>query len=154
MDYHVQDYRVATIECVLDSSVRRNVPANVLLAIVQIEGAKEGLIRKNKNGSFDFGRWQINSVHLEEMARFGVSAEVAKYYLTRDGCYGADFAAYRLQRCLNDPSRKKKEFWERAACYHSKTLELNLVYQEKLKPLARRWADWLSTRYQVREIQP
>ena len=153
MDYAVQDYRPATIECVLDSAVRRNVPANVLFAIVQIEHAREGQVKANKDGSFDFGRWQINSVHLEELAGFGVSPEKAQYYLTRDGCYGADFAAYRLQRCFSW-KKDTKDFWERAACYHSKTPARNAIYREKLKPIALRWADWLSTHYVVREIKP
>lgn len=155
MDYYpVEDYRPASIECVLSSSVRRDVPANVLLALAQIEGGKEGMVKPNTDGSFDFGRWQINSVHLQELSDYGVPPQVAKYYLVRDGCYGADFAAYRLQRCLNDPKAQKKDFWERAACYHSKTPKLNAIYREKLKPVARQWADWLSTHYQVREIRP
>lgn len=155
MDYYpVQDYRPATMECVLASSVKRNVPANVLLAIADIERSKEGDVRRNKNGSFDFGRWQINSVHLKELASYGVSPEVARYYLTRDGCYGADFAAYRLQRCLVDPKLRDKDFWERAACYHSVTPEYNAIYRGKLKPLAKRWGDWLSTHYQVQDFIP
>ena len=153
MDYPVQDYRPATIECVLDTAVRRNVPANVLLAIVQVEGAHEGQVKSNTNGSFDFGRWQINSVHLGALAGYGVPVEKAKYYLTRDGCYGADFAAYRLQQCLSW-KQDTKDFWERAACYHSKTPTRNAIYKAKLKPIALRWADWLSAHYQVREIKP
>lgn len=152
MDYYaVEDYRPATIQCVLESAIRRNVPANALLGIAQIEGGKEGMVKPNSNGSFDFGRFQINSIHLKELERYGVSQDVAKYYLVRDGCYGAEMAAYRLKRCLEkDP---KKEFWERAACYHSKTPKLNAIYREKLIPVALQWADWLSKNYQVREFK-
>lgn len=155
MDYYpVMDYRPATVECVLVSSVQRNVPANIMLAIAQIEGGKEGTVKSNKDGSFDFGRFQINSVHLKELSDYGVPPEVAKHYLTNDGCYSADYAAYRLQRCFNDSSLKGKGFWTRAACYHSKTPKFNAIYQEKLKPAAMHWADWLSRNFKVREIQP
>lgn len=152
MDYYaVEDYRPATIQCVLEASVRRDVPANVLLGIAQIEGGKEGMVKPNANGSFDFGRFQINSIHLKELARYGVSQDVAKYYLVRDGCYSAEMAAYRLKRCLVE--NPGKEFWERAACYHSRTPKFNVIYREKLKPVALRWADWLSKNYQVREFK-
>lgn len=153
MDYYpVADYRPATVQCILESAVRRDVPANVLLAIAEIEGGKEGEIKRNTNGSFDFGRWQINSVHLQELSRYGVAPEVAKYYLVRDGCYGAEMAAYRLKRCLVEG--KDKDFWERAACYHSKTPKNNAIYRAKLKPVASRWAQWLSTHYEVRMVNP
>lgn len=149
MDYAVADYRPATIECVLASAVKRDVPANVLLAIAQIEGGKEGLVKTNANGSYDFGRWQINSVHVEEMAEYGVSPEVFRYYVLHDGCYGADFAAYRLQRCFNNPKWANRDVWEKAACYHSKTPSKNAIYRAKLKPPARAWADWLEANYPV-----
>ena len=154
MDYYpVEDYRPVTIQCVLEASVRRDVPANVLLAIAQIEGGKEGTVKSNKDGSFDFGRFQVNSVHLKELSEYGVSADVAKHYLTHDGCYSADYAAYRLQRCFSDRSNKGKDFWTKAACYHSKTPSLNATYQEKLRPAAMSWAEWLSRNFKVREIK-
>lgn len=154
MDYYpVQDYRPATIECVLDSAVRRNVPANFMLAIAQIEGGKEGTVSPNTNGTADFGKWQINSIHLKELANYGVPPATARYYLTWDGCYSADYAAYRLQRCLAEPAAGR-DIYHRAACYHSKTPKFNDIYAKKLKPLSIKWANWLSSHYQVKEIHP
>lgn len=155
MDYYpVVDHRPVTMQCVLNAAIQRNVPANVLLAIEQIEGGSLGLAKPNKNGTLDFGPWQINSTHLKELSDYGVPKEVSKYYLMHDGCYGAEYAAYRLQKCFADPDLQGKGFWTRAACYHSKTPKYNLIYQGKLRPLSEKWGAWLSQHFTVKEIQP
>ena len=155
MDYYpVDGYRPATMQCVLESAVKRNVPANVLLGIYEVEGGKQGMVKQNTNGSYDLGQWQVNTIHLDEFKRYGVDRNVAIYALKNDGCYSADYAAYRLQICLNDKRLKDRDFWERAACYHSRTPVHNAVYRTKLRPAAERWEKWLSTHYTVKVIQP
>ena len=149
----VSDYRPATVECVVATAIRRQVPANVLLALGSLENGREGLAKRNSNGTWDFGFWQINSSHLQELYKAGVAPAVASRALMMDGCYGAEMAAYRLQRCLAwNPA--VNDLWTRAACYHSKTPAKNLVYRNKLIPMAQRWAVWLGQNFTTREIAP
>lgn len=149
MDYAVQANRPATMECVLASAVARNVPANVLLAIGQHEAGKEGSAIRNTNGSYDLGRAGINTKHLDELASYGVSRDVATFYLRNDGCYNYDMAAFLIQRHL---AQCKTTFWQCVANYHSKTVQYNQIYQSKIMPLAISWQRFLSANYRVKDV--
>ena len=150
-NYDVEQYRPATLECVLSSAVRYQVPADVLLAIGQHEAGQEGSAIKNANGTFDLGRAGINSVHLQELARYGVSPQTAAYYLRFDGCYNYAMAAYLLQRQL---VQCQQPYWTCVANYHSRTPRFNLIYQEKIEPLASKWAVYLREHYRVKGYEP
>lgn len=151
--YEVQPYRAPTMECILQSAVKRNVPAEVLLAIGSQEAGKEGSAIRNSDGSVDLGRMGINSETVKDLARktvgYGTSIEAITYYLRFDGCYNYDVAAYLLRGHLDSCTR---DFWYCAARYHSKTLEKNLKYQEKIKPLAASWARYLQMHYNTRSF--
>lgn len=149
MDYFPIQERPVTLQCIVESSIKREVPANVMLALLETEGAAANTVKKNKDGSYDFGRWQLNSVHLEDLKPYA-PAEFVKYAWLHDGCYATDMAAFLLQRCLR--TYKSSDFYTRAACYHSKTPSKNAIYRAKLVPAAQRWANWLSANYQVRII--
>lgn len=149
MDYPVAD-RPATMECVLESAVRRNVPANVLLAIGQHEAGREGSAIRNTNNSFDLGRAGINTTHLEELASYGVDRKVATHYLKYDGCYNYDMAAFLLQRHLR---QCKTDFWKCVGNYHSKTPSKNAAYLQKIIPLANGWQRYLTVRYRVKDFR-
>lgn len=157
MDYYpVEQYRPANMTCAMQSAIRHNVPANVLMAIVQLEGGQNGMEKRNSNGSFDLGKVQINTVHLKEWRqKFGFSfqqLEAIKHFLKVDGCYNVDVAAWILRQRLSET--KWGDFWVRAANYHSKTPEYNSIYRAKLVPLASRWAEHLSNQYGTKEYRP
>lgn len=151
--FAVEQYRPATMECVLASAIRRNVPANVLLAIGEHEAGKDGSAIRNSNGTYDFGRTGINTKWVEDimpqMRQYGVTQEQVIYYLRYDGCYNYDMAAYKLQRHLLNCDLG---FWTCAARYHSKTPEPNLRYQGFIIPLAAKWERYLKQHYPVRSI--
>lgn len=154
MDYYnVESYRPASMQCVFESSIRRNVPANVLLGLIELEGGREGTIRKNRNGTLDLGRVQINSRHLKELQGYGnVPANTVAYYLTFDGCYNIDVAAFLLSRHI--ASNPDQNFWIRAAKYHSRTPSLNLPYALRLRAASARWGAYLSVHYTTKEYRP
>ncbi|CAG9184160.1 lysozyme family protein [Cupriavidus pampae] len=150
--YAVQKWRPANEQCVVAAAVRRNVPANVLLAIGQHEAGKEGSAIRNTDGTRDFGRAGINDVSVDEVmpeiARYGVSRDQVVDALMHDGCYNYEMAAYllskRLAKCKSD------DFWYCAASYHSKTPSKNLRYQGFIKPLAEQWSRYIKQHYTVR----
>jgi hypothetical protein len=145
--YDVEQYRPATLDCVLDAAVRYHDPVDVLLAIGQWEAGSEGSAIPNENGTYDLGRAGINTVHIEELARYGVPAKDAVHYLRYDGCYNYAMAAYLLHRelagCVQD-------YWTCVANYHSHTAKFNLIYQKRIIPLAHQWAAYLRVRYSVK----
>jgi len=153
--YPVEAYRPATMECALASAARHAVPANIMFAVLQLEGSREGLMRRNSNGSIDFGRGQINTISfLDWQRRFQLSNDQINqmvYYATYDGCYSVDLVATLLQQRLSEPCA---DVWTCAANYHSKTPKHNQVYRAKLIPLASVWAQYLRTHYQMEEYTP
>lgn len=62
-------------QCWADASARYNVPVDLLYAIARVEtGNRAGLVsRPNKNGSYDIGLMQINSMHLRRLAKNGIT---------------------------------------------------------------------------------
>ena len=151
--YSVEQFRPATMECVLDSAIKRNIPANVLLAVGQHEAGKEGSAIRNTDGSLDFGRTGINSITVDdvmpEMKKYGVTREQVVYYLRYDGCYNYDMAAYVLQKHLRNCNF---DFWTCVARYHSKSPEPNKRYQTFIIPLAAKWERYLKDNFPVRSI--
>ncbi len=145
--YDVEQYRPATVQCVLESAVHYQVPADVLLAIGQVEAGREGSAIPNTNGTYDLGRAGINTVHLEDLRRYGVDPQVAMHYLRYDGCYNYAMAAYLLERSL---AGCRQAYWTCVANYHSATPRFNAVYQERVRPLAAQWAAYLRQHYRVK----
>jgi hypothetical protein len=141
---HQLDERVT---CSIAAATRYQIPANVMLAVAEKEAGKPGQWARNANGTFDVGAMQFNSAYLGTLARYGITAgDVAAA-----GCYSYDLAAWRLRQHI---TKDVGDLWARCANYHSRTPRLNAVYRADLMRRATRWADWLSARYQTREIEP
>lgn len=135
----------ATVECVLEAAHRQGAPANVLLALASIESGKNGAAVKNKNGTFDLGHFQINSVHWEKGGLFEGNPRITKEFVRLRGCFNAELAAWLLKRNLD--SNLDQDFWTRAANYHNRKPQYNQIYKSKLIPLAVSWGNWLKTSY-------
>lgn len=146
--YVVEAHRAPTMQCILQSAINRNVPADVLLAIGEHEKGWEGAAIKNKDGSRDLGRAGINTTHLQKLRTYGVSEETATYYLKNDGCYNYDMAAYLLRDHLD---KCTKEYWTCVANYHSKTPSKNEKYRAAIIPLANKWKQYLMKNYPLKD---
>jgi hypothetical protein len=131
------------IVCSVTASVKYDVPANIILAVAELENGKPGLYRSNKNGSLDIGTMQFNTHYLADLSTYGITpADVAN-----SGCYPYELATWRLRHhILYD----KGDIWTKAANYHSYTPVYNAIYGAKLKVAARRWADWLTRHFTTR----
>ncbi|MEM8515171.1 hypothetical protein RCH14_004531 [Massilia sp. MP_M2] len=137
-------FRPATVECVVQAAKKVRVPANVLLALATVEGGKNGQTVRNTNGTYDISHFQINtSTYKSELQPHGVKLADLQWR----GCYNAEIAGYLLSRHLNDKRSQNKDFWTRAANYHSKTPRFNAIYREKLINASTGWANWLSHKY-------
>lgn len=132
------------VTCSIAAAIKYAVPANLVLAVADVEGGRAGQWVINRNGTHDVGAMQLNTTYLRELARYGIApADVAAA-----GCYAYDLATWRLARHL---ARDQGDIWQRAANYHSRTPSHNAKYRERLMRRAARWATWLKARYPTRE---
>ena len=124
------------VVCSITAAIKYQVPANILLAIAEKEGGKPEMVIANKNGTYDIGPMQFNSAYLLELRQYGiVPADVAV-----KGCYPYNLAAWRLRRHLLYDTGS---LWARAANYHSRTAQYNLLYRVDLIRKGYKWAMWL-----------
>lgn len=66
--------------CVAEASATYAVPDLLLYAILAQEGGSIGKGVRNSNGTLDLGPAQINSVHLPELANYGISMSHLAWY--------------------------------------------------------------------------
>lgn len=123
-----------TSHCLQQSALRHGVLALELLMILYSEQGTTGENTGNTNDTYDIGLFQINSIHLGEIARtFGFS----EARLRNDGCANAEVAAWHLNRVA--PAGKlaqvqsEDEYFSILANYHSFTPRHNARYAGMLK---------------------
>lgn len=85
---------------------------------------------RNADGSVDTGWTGINSVHLPELARYGVSAGDL-----RDACKALYVAAWHLRKQVN----RFGNTWEAIGAYHSKTPSKRDAYSAKIRRILDFW---------------
>ena len=84
-------------KCLLWASLQNQVPADALLAIMEVEGGHAGLEVKNANGTHDLGLMQINTCWLPQLARLWSIPPTQVRRLIRDNdCLNITVAAYIL----------------------------------------------------------
>ena len=133
------------IVCSVHAAQRYAIPANLLLAVAEIENGRPGQRVRNTNGTHDVGPLQFNTQYLSGLAQFGIQpADVAGA-----DCYPFELAAWRLAGHL---ARDRGDLWTRAANYHSRTPRYNAIYRGKLMKAAARWAFWLTEHVAVRVL--
>lgn len=116
-----QSSHASVDECIINASVYHRVNSDVLRAILGVESnMKSSVVRQNKNGTFDIGIGQINSVHLKELSKYNIGANE----LT-DPCIGTFVSAWHLSKQY----RKWGNTWFAVGAYHSQTPYYNQRYQ-------------------------
>ena len=129
--------------CSVTASVKYDVPANIVLAVAELENGKPGQYNVNDNGSLDVGVMQFNTNYLADLSAYGITAKD----VAAAGCYPYELATWRLRdHILHD----KGDLWTKAANYHSRTPEYNAIYRAKLKVAALKWAGWLMHHFNTR----
>lgn len=94
---------------------------DLISAIRLAEGGRVGHISWNRNGTFDIGPMQINSTHLKELERFGVSYQA----LLLNSCENIVVGAWILHANLEGGS----DVWTSIGNYNSRTVKYNQTYQ-------------------------
>ena len=121
----------AHADCIDDAAARHQVDAYVLRAIGWHESRlRPAAIGRNADGSVDVGAFQINSVHLPELARHGI----ARTALT-DGCVSAEVAAWHYRRQID----LQGDGWQAVGAYHSRTAARAAWYANQIAAILMRW---------------
>lgn len=113
-------------ECMAHAARVYHIPLRGFMAIWLTEGGKLGMQNKNKNGTIDYGPFQINTVWAKRIARdFGVTPEL----LTNDFCSAAMVSAYIIKFNIIQAGG---DFWEGIGRYHSATPSLKEAYIQRV----------------------
>lgn len=114
-----------TADCVLDAARVSGMPVAALFAILATEGGNTGEALSNKNGTWDLGGFQINTVHLRELAAMGISPDA----VLRDGRVNAYAAAWLLRK----EYQRTGSLWQAIGAYHSRTPHRRDAYIRRIK---------------------
>lgn len=143
MDYLDLEYQATSVtdnqfvsekisqNCLNSVSKHFRIPDFILEAFLKTEGAYEGHIRSNSNGTYDTGPMQVNSIHWPIFyEKFNVSPIDIRY----NGCINLMVGAKILRDKIDEHKNVGDwgEFFSILANYHSKTKVHNENYQEKL----------------------
>ncbi|MGF6612942.1 lysozyme-related protein Hpa2 [Paraburkholderia sp. WSM4175] len=120
----------ADIDCFLAAAAYQHVSPVVLRAIASQEShGNANAVRRNRNGSIDYGMMQINSVHLPALSRYGVSAADLM-----NPCSSVYVAAWHLHRMVI----KYGNTWQAVGAYHSETPDERDCYARAIEALVDR----------------
>ena len=118
-------------DCIDDAAARHQVNATVLRAIGWQESRLQPqALGRNANGSIDVGAFQINSVHLSELGRYGIDRAALA-----DGCTSAEVAAWHYRRQVE----RQGNGWRAVGAYHSATPARAAWYANRIAAILMRW---------------
>ena len=127
----------AVADCFDVAAAYHGVNPWILRGIAHVEsGFKEKARNKNRNGTWDYGMMQINSIHLPELARHGVSR-----LDLFDACKSVHVAAWLLRKKMD----RHGNTWGAVGAYHSETPVFRDSYARRVMTAIQRWSKTHST---------
>lgn len=116
--------------CIFLASQQYQVPPAVLIGIMKVEGGQVGQeVGPNRNGTYDLGPMQINTVWMDELAdRWNVSPDTARAWVRDDECVNVGVAAWILRRQINHTGSLSAGI----ARYHSGTPHIGSRYRKRV----------------------
>lgn len=112
------------IECINQAAITYHVPAPLILSVLSVEGGDVGTASPNRNGTYDYGPMQINTIWLSKIKPYGYTREQVQY----DPCINVMVGTWILSTNIANSS----DLWYGIGGYHSHTLSLNEHYQNKV----------------------
>ncbi|WP_245230723.1 lytic transglycosylase domain-containing protein [Xanthomonas arboricola] len=104
---------LARADCFEEAAGYQHVNPWVLRAIAWQESrGRADAIHRNNNGTVDYGKMQINSIHLRRLSSYGISRDALM-----QPCVSVYVAAWRLREMTN----KYGNTWAAVGAYHSET---------------------------------
>jgi hypothetical protein len=113
-----------SVDCINRVAMTYHVPVTVILSVMKKENGRNGLAVKNKNGTYDYGVFQINSIWLPKIAAYGYTRDDIQY----NGCKNTEVATWIISKNM----AQGKAVWSSIANYHSHTPIYNKPYRESI----------------------
>lgn len=115
--------------CLMLASQTYSVPPAVLVGIYKVEGGQIGQEVHNKNGTYDLGPMQINTIWMPQLAeKWGVNEDTARKWVRDDACTNVGVAAWILKGHLDETQSLSQAI----AHYHSRTPKFGGTYKKKV----------------------
>ena len=122
----------AAADCFEEAAQYHNVNPWILRAIAAQESRfKADTVVRNTNGSVDRGMTGINSIHLPELAKYGITAGDLM-----DSCKSVYLAGWHLRKKV----RKFGNTWTAVGAYHSETPRYRDRYAASIRKIIDYWA--------------
>lgn len=113
------------IECINHAAIEYHVPATLIISVLKTENGRVGSANLNKNGTYDYGPFQVNSSWLSKIAPYGYTQQSLRY----DPCVNVSVGTWILASEI----ASSQSLWQGIANYHSHTLFYNQPYQAKVE---------------------
>jgi soluble lytic murein transglycosylase-like protein len=121
----------ARADCFDEAARYQKVNPMILRAIAwQESNNRPNALRKNANGSTDYGVMQINSVHLQTLSQYGISSATLM-----QPCKNVYIAAWHLRRKM----ARYGNTWQAVGAYHSETPALRDKYAKQIAAILQKW---------------
>jgi len=121
----------ARADCFDDAAKYHQVNPMILRALAWQESHNQpDAHHLNGNGSIDYGVMQINSIHLRDLARYGIDKDTLL-----QPCKNVYIAAWHLHRQM----LKYGNSWAAVGAYHSETPALRDQYAASIRGILQRW---------------
>ena len=120
------------LACINKAAIDYHIPATAIISVLKTEGGKVGAASKNKNGTFDYGPMQINSIWLPKLKAMGYTQKQLQY----DPCINVRVGTWILAQKVADG----KDWWNGIGNYNSYTQKFNQKYSFKVKRNYERFA--------------
>lgn len=118
------------VECIEAAAASHQIPAGIILILLDVEGGRVGHVSENKNQTVDIGPMQINEIWLDLLAkRWGASREETFAALRDEFCANVEGGAWILRQALD---RAGGDFWEGVGLYHSRNEPYKSNYLRKV----------------------
>ncbi len=113
--------------CVHAAAERYDIPVEILYSVVVVEGGRPGMLKRNKNGSYDMGVMQINTKTWGPK----LYAYFPKKALIEDPCTSVYAGAYIIAK--ERAETKDGSIWRAVARYHSRNPKYQIPYLHKVR---------------------
>jgi Transglycosylase SLT domain len=122
--------------CLKSAANLHNVPAGLLVLLINVEAGRLGAVSQNSNGTVDIGPMQVNDSWVPKIGRHWHASTEASYRALRDSfCANVEGGAWILRQALDEA---RGSLWEGVALYHShapihKLEYMRLVYAQAMR---------------------
>jgi soluble lytic murein transglycosylase-like protein len=111
--------------CINDAAYEYQVPAKLIIAVLNVERGKVGMAIRNANGTYDLGPMQINSSWKKTLSKSGFSLQQVR----DDACTNIKVGTWILSKNIAN----NQNLFRGIGDYNSKTWEFNTRYTKEIR---------------------